>query len=45
MEKIFKKYFYKMNFSFDDRPQNGNFMQKFDFKISIYLYYRDAHQA
>lgn len=31
-----------MNFSSHDRPQNGDFVRKFDFKISIFGFYRDA---
>ncbi|EKR91850.1 hypothetical protein LEP1GSC005_3605 [Leptospira santarosai str. ST188] len=37
-------FFYRENeFSFDDRPQNGDFMQKFEFKIVIFGFYRDAY--
>ncbi|EMO24461.1 hypothetical protein LEP1GSC168_3349 [Leptospira santarosai str. HAI134] len=32
---------YKMNFSFNEQPQNSDFMQKFNFKISIFGFYRN----
>ncbi|OLY66028.1 hypothetical protein BWD12_08805 [Leptospira santarosai serovar Bananal] len=30
----------KTNFSFDEQPQNGDFMQKLDFKTAIFGFYR-----